>query len=250
MRALVVVSRSALVTSPSYSLVARRSFSSHVFSRPPLSVVDMMGRKKKGGKEDSKPTTRSTQDADVDIRKSLASSLQEKIAGSLERLKKDFSLIQAGRASPDLLAKLQVDHFGTLEPLARVAQVAVKDAHTLQVSVFDPSLVARVAQAIRESGLPLNPQIVGSAIKVSLPRVTQEFREELAKKAAAAAEEARVAVRKHRHDALALAKKAKDDLSKDEMYALEEELTKLTNASVKKIQEEQDKKVKEVTKAD
>lgn len=107
--------------------------------------------------------------------------------------------------------------------------------------------------------------MVGAAVKVPIPRVTQEFRDQLAKRVAAAAEEARVAgecsmwclcacslwqtVRKHRHDALKAAQKHKDAFSKDEMFRLEEELTKLTNAAVKQIGVDCDKKTADVSKA-
>ena len=170
------------------------------------------------------------------------------LAFSIDRLLKDFGNIQAGRPSPDLLAKVVVEAYGKTEPLNKLAQVTVKDAQTLMANVFDPSLVKAVASAIQDAGLQLNPQTMGSAIKIPIPRMTSEYREQLVKKVSVAAEEARIAVRKHRHDVLGVARKHKDSLGKDDMYRLEEELTKLTNDSVKKIGEQADRKTKELSK--
>ncbi len=114
--------------------------------------------------------------------------------------------------------------------------------------MFDPDLVKAVAAAIQEAQLQLNPQVLGSSVKVMVPRITKEFRDQLAKRAADAGEEAKVALRKHRHDVLGVARKNKDALSKDDAFLLEEELTKLTKAAEKKVAEEVEKKTKEVTK--
>merc|ERR1711991_735710 len=219
-----------------------------VLSRPLMydhaTVVSAMGRKKgKGGKVEAEEASE-----DVDVRADAITNLEGKIAFSLDRLQKDLGNINAGRAAPELLSKVQVDAYGAKEPLTKLAQVAVKDHQTLMVNVFDPSLTKAVATAIQEAQLQLNPQVVGSAVRVPVPRVTKEYRQQLAKQVAAVAEEAKIAARKHRHDVLGLARKHKDSLGKDVLFRLEEELTRMTNAAVKRITEEADKKTKDVTR--
>jgi ribosome recycling factor len=115
-------------------------------------------------------------------------------------------------------------------------------------NVFDPSLVKAVATAIAEAELQLNPQVLGSSVKMAVPRVTKEYRDTLAKRVTDAGEEAKVALRKHRHEVLGAARKAKDALSKDDMFRLEEELTKQTKAAEKAVSEQIDRKTKEVLK--
>jgi hypothetical protein len=102
----------------------------------PAVVSSSLGRKKgKGG------STSTSQESETDLRGEAVVQLNEKVAASLERLKRDLSQISAGKASPDLLAKVMVEAHGAREPIAKVAQVAVKDHQTLLVNVFDPDLV-------------------------------------------------------------------------------------------------------------
>ncbi len=103
-----------------------------------------------------------------------------------------------------------------------------------------------MAAAITDAQLQLNPQVLGSSVKMVVPRVTKEYRDSLAKRVTDSGEEAKVALRKHRHDLLAALRKSKDALSKDDMFRLEEELTKLTKLAEKKVADEVDKKTKEV----
>lgn len=172
---------------------------SHVAAPQLLSDLGAsMGRKKggSGGKGAAPAASAASASSQGDLPKEILATLSEKLAASRERLKKDLGAIHAGRASPDLLQRVEVDAYGTQEPLNKVAQVVVKDHQTLMVNVFDPSLVKAVSEAIRTADLQLNPQVVGSAVKVPVPRVTQEYREKLAKQVAAAGEEAKVAARK------------------------------------------------------
>lgn len=140
------------------------SSSSNLFQRAALEALsERSGRKKggsSGGGKDAKSGGKQAED-DVDavqLRASTVDGLKDKLAFSLDRLKKDFAQINAGRASPDLLARVVVDAYGAKEPLAKVAQVAVKDPQNLMVNVFDPSLVKAVSDSIRDAGLQLNPQ--------------------------------------------------------------------------------------------
>lgn len=224
------------------------STSSLPYSYRSRDVSDLMGRKKGGKRDEGKddgPAVNVTE-----LRGTVNAYFKEHITASIERLKRDLSAINAGKANPDLLARVVVEAYGAKQPLVKVAQVATKDSQTLMVNVFDPSLTKAVADAIRDAELQLNPQVMGSQVKVPVPRVTQEYRDKLAKQVGEAGEAAKVAVRKHRHDALAVARKAKESLSKDDMFALEEELTKQTKAAEKQIQEACEKKAKEVTKGD
>ena len=203
-----------------------------------------MGRKKKHASNNVE------EDDDVDFGEVAKLKLQESLRRAKENLENHFSSLQVGRASPDLLSKIQVDAYGSSESLQRLAQVTVKDAQNLVINVFDPSLVKSVADAILKADLNLSPQVIGSTVKVTLPRVTAEYRERLAKEVQKMGEDSKVVVRKHRQDVLNSLRKKKDDFSKDALFKLEEDLTKMTNDVVKKIGELSDRKANEVKKKD
>lgn len=224
-----------------------------------LDMSDAVGRKKGGGGESSvkgakaaspKQSQGSPMMMDKDPSTEILDSLKEKLAYSMERFKKDLSGISAGRASPELLAKITVETYdGESEVLSKVAQVALKDHQTLMVNVFDPNLVKSVADAISNAGMQLNPQVTGSSVRVLVPRITQEYRESLVKKVSELSELAKKIMRSHRHDLLKASQKNKDAFSKDELFKLEENLTKLTNEAVKQVTTEQERKAKDLLKS-
>jgi ribosome recycling factor len=224
--------------------------------RPLLDLSDQVGRKKGANRDDGNKGKGSPQGgaggtaapAEDMSEREVLEKLKEKMAFSLDRFKKDLAQMQTGRASPDLLSKILVDTYeGATEPLSKVAQIAMKDHQTLMVNVFDPNLVKAVAEAIAKADLQLNPQVTGSSVRVGVPRITQEYREMMAKKVKETSEKAKQILRGHRHDVLKLAKNG-STFSKDEMYRLEENLTKITQDYVKLITTETDNKVNSVMK--
>src|SRR3984957_4171792 len=158
---------------------------------------------------------------------------KQKMDGAIEALKKEFSGLRTGRASTSLLDKINVDAYGSSMPLNQVGTVAVPEPRLLTVQVWDAGLVKSVEKAVRDSGLGLNPQPDGQLIRVPVPELSQERRQELAKVAGKYAEAARVAVRNVRRDAMDALKKAK--LSEDELKTQNDKVQKLTDETIKKI---------------
>ena len=158
---------------------------------------------------------------------------------SVEALKGQLSKIRTGRAHPSLLDGIQVSYYGANTPLRQVANVSVEDARTLTISVFDKSLIQAVEKAILQSDLGLNPMSAGTTIRVPLPPLTEERRRDLVKVVRNEAEGARVAVRNIRRDANADLKTLLKDkeIGEDDERKAADEVQKLTDAFVKKVDE-------------
>ena len=132
----------------------------------------------------------------------LKTDMQNRVAKSIESLKKEFSGLRTGRASTALLDSIMVDAYGSMMPINQVANVSVPEARMLSVSVWDKNLIKHVEKAIRESSLGLNPMNDGVQIRIPLPPLSEERRIELTKVAGKYTEESRVAVRNIRRDIL------------------------------------------------
>lgn len=160
--------------------------------------------------------------------------------GALEVLTREFTGLRTGRASINLLDGIKVDAYGSLSPLNQVGNVTAPEARLLAVQVWDKSMVKTVEKAIRDAGLGLNPMADGQMIRIPLPPLTEERRQELTKVAAKYAEEAKISVRNVRRDAMENLKKLEKDseISEDEHRRLSEEVQKLTDARIKKIDEQ------------
>ena len=167
---------------------------------------------------------------------------------TLETLKADFSGLRAGRAHASLLDGIVVEAYGSMTPLSQVGTISVPDARTLSVSVWDRSMAKAVEKAIRESDLGLNPASDGQLIRIPIPPLSEERRKELVKVAGKYTEAAKVAVRNIRRDALDGIKKLKKDnaISEDDEKRFENEVQKLTDESIKKIDEQQAVKEKDI----
>ncbi len=167
---------------------------------------------------------------------------------SFESLKADFGGLRAGRAHASLLDGITVEAYGSPAPLSQVGTVSVPDARTLSVSVWDKSLAKAVEKAIRESDLGLNPVSDGQLIRIPIPPLSEERRKELVKVAGKYAEQGKVAVRNVRRDALDGIKKLKKDnaISEDEEKKYENEIQKLTDETIKKIEDEFARKEKDI----
>lgn len=169
--------------------------------------------------------------------KVLKADLVRRMDGALETLKKDFTGLRTGRASPSLLEPIRVEAYGSNQPLSQVANVSVSGPSMLQVQVWDRSVVKAVEIAIRDSGLGLNPQSEGQSIRVMLPPLTEQRRNELAKTAAKYAEGSKVAIRGVRRDGMeqVQAWKKKSEIGEDDAKRWSDEIQKLTDEYVKKI---------------
>lgn len=158
---------------------------------------------------------------------------------TLDALKADFGSLRAGRAHISLLDGIMVEAYGSMTPLAQVGTISVPDARTLSVSVWDRGLAKSVEKAIMESDLGLNPSSDGQLIRIPIPPLSEERRKELVKVAGKYAEGAKVAIRNIRRDALDEVKRLKKDnaISEDDEKRFENEVQKLTDEAVKKVDE-------------
>jgi len=179
----------------------------------------------------------------------LKQDLTHKMDVSLDHLKKEFSGLRTGRASAALLEPVMVDAYGSQTPLNQVASVSVPEPRLLSVSVWDKSLAKAVDKAIREANLGLNPMLDGTLIRVPIPPLTAERRADLTKIAHKYAEHARVAVRNVRRDGNEVLKKMEKDhqISQDEHRKYGEEVQKLTDQVIGKIDEALKHKEQEIT---
>jgi ribosome recycling factor len=156
---------------------------------------------------------------------------------SIEAYKADLSKVRTGRAHTGLLDHVQVDYYGAPTPINQVAKVTLIDARTIGVSPFEKKMVGTVEKAIRDSDLGLNPATMGDTIRVPMPALTEERRKELIKVVRHEAENARVAVRNLRRDAMHALKEAlkKKEISENDERRALDEVQKLTDRHVAEI---------------
>ena len=174
--------------------------------------------------------------------------LNRRMHGALEALRHDLGGLRTGRASTALLDPIHVEVSGTNLPLNQVATVSPPEARMLSVQVWDRSNVQPVEKAIRNAGLGINPITDGQVIRLPIPELTEERRKELAKLVGQYAEKARVAVRNVRRDGMDHLKQdeRKHEISEDERKRLEHEVQKLTDDTIKEIDELAHTKEKEI----
>ena len=163
--------------------------------------------------------------------------IQRRMDGAVESLQKEFSGLRTGRASVNLLDAVVVDLYGSKMPVNQVGWISVPESRMLSVQVWDASAVKSVEKAIRDAGLGLNPMPDGNNIRIPIPDLNEERRQELTKVAGKYAESARIAVRNVRKDGMdGIKKMEKDgDISEDDLKRLSDEVQKLTDETVKNI---------------
>ena len=173
---------------------------------------------------------------------------EEKMQKAYDFLLGDYQTIRAGRANPHVLDKIKVDYYGTPTPIQQVASVSVTEARTLSIQPWDRSLLKAITKAIQMSDVGINPIDDGVSIRLNFPAPTEERRKQLAKDVAKMAEEAKVAVRNIRRDAMDKFKAAKkaNELTEDDQKNLEEKMQKITDKFIKEIDAVAAKKTKEV----
>ena len=162
---------------------------------------------------------------------------QARMQKSIESLDHAFGRIRTGKAHPSILTGVMVPYYGADTPINQVASVTVKDARTLQVVAFERNMLGAVDKAIQNAGLNLNPTNLGELLLVNMPPLTEETRKGFTKQAREAAEDARVAVRNIRRDALGQLKDLvkEKEISEDEERRAADEIQKLTDKFVAEI---------------
>lgn len=174
--------------------------------------------------------------------------LRRRMEGALKSLHHEFSGLRTGRASVSLLDTIVVEAYGSSMPLNQVGNVSVPEPRLLTVSVWDKGMVKAVEKAIQNAGLGLNPMSDGQLVRVPLPEMSEERRKEMVKIAGKYAEEGRIAVRNIRRDGMDYYKKLEKDkaISEDELRKHSEEIQKLTDDFVKKVDEALVQKEKDI----
>lgn len=167
----------------------------------------------------------------------LKKTTEQKMDKSLQAFKADLAKVRTGRAHTGLLDHIQVDYYGTPTPLNQVAKVILLDARTIGVTPFEKKMIQAVEKAIRESDLGLNPAVQGETVRVPMPALTEERRKELIKVVRHEAENARVAVRNLRRDAIQHLKDAlkKKEVSENDERRAQDDVQKMTDRHIADI---------------
>ena len=175
-------------------------------------------------------------------------SYEEKMTKTMHNLEEEFGGIRAGRANPHVLDKLRVDYYGTPSPIQSVANVSVPEPRMIQIQPWESSLVKAIEKAILTSDLGINPTNDGKVIRLVFPELTEERRKELAKEVKKHGEDAKVAIRNIRRDAIDHIKKMgkTDGISEDEIKGLEDSMQKLTDKYVADVDKAVEAKTKEI----
>jgi ribosome recycling factor len=169
----------------------------------------------------------------------LKQDLTRRMDGAMETLRREFAGLRTGRASPGLLEPVRVEAYGTEMPITQVGSIGVPEPRMITVQVWDRTMVSAVERAIRDSGLGLNPSSDGQLVRVPIPQLTTERRNELAKTAGRYAEGAKIAVRGVRRDGMEQIKthEKKHEIGEDDARVWHDEVQKLTDHYVKRIDE-------------
>lgn len=179
---------------------------------------------------------------------SSLNNARERMEKALETVRREFSGVRTGKASPALLETVRVEAYGSLLPVNQVGQVSAPEPRMLTIQPYDKSLIKAVERALRESDLGLNPSNDGNLIRIPLPALTEERRREYVKLLHRYAEDGRVAVRQARQHANDDIKKRQKDgeLTEDEMRREQDQVQKLTDEYVHKVDDLLKKKEAEV----
>ena len=174
--------------------------------------------------------------------------LEEKIKKSETLLKEDLATVRAGRANAALVDKVQVDYYGMPTPLKSLANISVPEPRTLLIAPFDPKSIPEIEKAINVANIGINPVNDGKAIRLQIPQVTEERRKELTKTVKKMGEETKVAVRNLRRDANDKVKKLEKagEYTEDDVKETLDDIQKLTDKSIKEIDEIVAAKEKEI----
>jgi ribosome recycling factor len=164
---------------------------------------------------------------------------KKRMDGALTALSGEFGGLRTGRASPSLLDPVQVEAYGAMSPLNQIASITVPEPRMISVQVWDKAVVSAADKAIRAANLGLNPIIDGQTLRIPIPPLTGERRQELAKVAGKYAEQQRIAVRNVRRDAMEHLKKLEKEhaISQDEHKRHNDEVQKATDEHIRKIDE-------------
>jgi ribosome recycling factor len=175
-------------------------------------------------------------------------ALQRRMHGAVEVLRQEFAGLRTGRASPNLLDPVTVEAYGSTMHINQVASINVPEPRMLSVQVWDKGMVSAVDKAIRNAGLGVNPVVDGALIRIPIPELNQERRQEMVKLAGKYAEQARIAVRNVRRDGMEQLKRMEKDgvLTQDDQKLYADEVQDMTDATIKEIDKALEQKEKDI----
>lgn len=179
---------------------------------------------------------------------SIYQEARDKMAKSIDALNNELKRVRTGRASLSLLDGIRVDYYGTLTPLNQVASLSVPESRLITVQPWDASAIKEIEKAVLKSDLGLTPANDGKIIRIAIPPLTQERRKELVKVVNKTCEEYKVAVRNVRRDCNELIKglKKDGDVAEDEAFKAQEQVQKITDEHIRKIDDIYKRKEKEI----
>ena len=168
-----------------------------------------------------------------------------KMKRTIESLRDDLSKLRTGRASTGILEHVMVDYYGSPTPISQVANLGVADARTITVQPWDRKMIPVIEKAILMADLGLNPAAFGDMVRVPVPPLTEDVRKDISKQAKSLAEECKIAIRNIRRDTLDTLKKD-DSMSDDYKDRVEDEVQKVVDEHIKKVDEALASKQKEI----
>ena len=183
--------------------------------------------------------------------KDIIKDAQDRMGKTREGFKRDMQSLRAGRANPQILDRITVDYYGTQTPLNQMGNISAPEPRMLVISLWDVKAIPLVEKAIQKSDLGMNPSNDGKVIRLIVPELNEERRKELTKVVRKTAEEAKVASRNIRRDAMEQFKKMKKDslITEDDQRKAEDEMQKATDSAIKgidKIAADKEKEIMEV----
>ena len=180
--------------------------------------------------------------------KTVIKNADEKMGKTVNHLETQFSEVRAGRANPSVLDKVRIDYYGTPTPVNQVAAISVTEARTLTIQPWDASLLRTIEKAIQTSDVGINPQNDGKVIRMIFPPLSEDRRKEIVKDIAKMGEEAKVAVRAIRRDAMDKLKamKKSGEITEDDQKHGEKKIQDITDSHIKSIDSATDKKQKQI----
>ena len=175
----------------------------------------------------------------TDKAKEILTGVEGKMKNAVDFLEEDLKSYRLGKASPSVFNGVTVDYYGTPTPLLQIASVTTPDAKTIAIQPWEKNMIPKIEKAIMDANIGLTPANNGEIIRCIVPALTEERRKDLIKKAKAAGENSKVVVRNARRDAVDALKKAQknDGMSEDTEKEAEEEVQKLTDKLIKRIDE-------------
>ncbi|MFO7807376.1 MAG: ribosome recycling factor [Candidatus Moraniibacteriota bacterium] len=184
----------------------------------------------------------------MSIKNKEVEKLRPQFDQAIEDYKKSIQKIKTGRANAGLVEDVKVDYFGAKTPLMHMATINVPDAKTIEITPWDKSQVSSIEKAIQDSGMGFNPSNDGSIIRIIMPTMTEERRDEMVKALGKKTEEARIRLRKIRENFWheTQEKEKEGEISEDDKFAIKDDLQKIIDEYNQKVEEIEEKKEKEI----